>query len=75
VTTLARHAEAALGRFPAIRGEPFWTDCALMDAAGIPVLMFEADGGGAHAATEWVDVASVRTLTDILAATVADFCG
>lgn len=74
VTTLARHAAARLGQAPAIRGEPFWTDCALMQAAGIPVVMFGADGGGAHAASEWTTIASVQALTAILEATVSDFC-
>ncbi len=75
VTTLMMHATAILGRPPTVRGEPFWTDCALMQAAGIPVLMFGADGGGAHAATEWTSIESVQALTAILEATVADFCG
>ena len=74
VTTLTRHAEASLGRSPAIRGEPFWTDCALMQAAGIAVVMFGADGTGAHAATEWVTLESLQQLTEILTATVAEFC-
>jgi diaminopropionate ammonia-lyase len=43
-------------------------------AAGIPVLMFGADGGGAHTATEWTTIASVHDLAAILEATVADFC-
>jgi len=74
VSTVARHATAILVRPPAVRGEPFWTDCALMQAAGIPVLMFGADGGGAHAATEWTTIESVQELTAILEATVAEFC-
>jgi len=55
-------------------GEPFWTDCALIAEDGIPVLMLGADGGGAHASTEWTTVASVRQLDDILTATIAEFC-
>jgi acetylornithine deacetylase len=74
VRMLDRHAEAALGRAPVRRGEPFWTDCALLAEAGIPCLMFGADGGGAHAATEWTTVESIMTLTDILAATASEWC-
>ncbi len=74
VRTLDRHATAALGHAPARRGEPFWTDCSILDRAGIPCLMFGADGGGAHAATEWATVDSVRRLADILAATASDWC-
>ncbi|GAA4915470.1 acetylornithine deacetylase [Nonomuraea thailandensis] len=72
---LLREAERALGRPPVIRAEPFWTDCALLARAGIPCLLFGADGGGAHADTEWADIASVHRVTDVLAATVTAFCG
>lgn len=74
VMILSKHATAVLGGTPVVRGEPFWTDCALMQAAGIPVLMFGADGGGAHAATEWTTIESVQSLVAILKATVAEFC-
>ncbi|WP_405738393.1 ArgE/DapE family deacylase [Streptomyces sp. NBC_00028] len=74
VRTLTRHAERALGRPPVIRAEPFWTDCALLDRAGIPCLLFGVDGEGAHAATEYVDLASLDRLTEILTATLTEFC-
>ncbi|MFC7640945.1 M20/M25/M40 family metallo-hydrolase [Streptosporangium lutulentum] len=74
VRTLTRHAERALGHPPVVRAEPFWTDCALLDRAGIPCLLFGVDGAGAHAATEYVDLASLDRLTGILTDTVADFC-
>ncbi|TYB54346.1 M20/M25/M40 family metallo-hydrolase [Nonomuraea sp. PA05] len=71
---LLREAERALGHPPVIRAEPFWTDCALLARAGIPCLLFGADGGGAHADTEWADLASVHRVTEVLAATVTSFC-
>ncbi|MFF4758462.1 ArgE/DapE family deacylase [Streptomyces sp. NPDC001292] len=74
VRTLTRHAERALGHPPVVRAEPFWTDCALLDRAGIPCLLFGVDGAGAHAATEYIDLASLDRLTDILTTTIADFC-
>ncbi|MFF1874724.1 ArgE/DapE family deacylase [Kitasatospora herbaricolor] len=74
VRTLTRHAEKALGHPPVVRAEPFWTDCALLDRAGIPCLLFGVDGEGAHAATEYVDLASLEILTDVLTGTIADFC-
>ncbi len=74
VRMLDRHATAALGHAPTRRGEPFWTDCAILSEAGIPCLMFGADGGGAHAATEWTTIDSVNRLTDILTATAAEWC-
>ncbi|MER6983019.1 peptidase dimerization domain-containing protein [Streptomyces carpinensis] len=36
VRTLTRHAEQALGHPAAVRAEPFWTDCALLDRAASP---------------------------------------
>jgi acetylornithine deacetylase len=74
VTILMQSATRVLGRVPKIRGEPFWTDCALFQEANIPCLLFGADGGGAHAACEWTTVASVLQLTDILLATACEFC-
>ncbi|MFJ9561112.1 ArgE/DapE family deacylase [Streptomyces fuscichromogenes] len=74
VRTLTHHAEQVLGHPPVVRAEPFWTDCALLDRAGIPCLLFGVDGEGAHAATEYVDLASLDRLTDILTATITDFC-
>ncbi|MFI6481767.1 M20/M25/M40 family metallo-hydrolase [Nonomuraea sp. NPDC050663] len=63
-----------LGRAPVLRAEPYWTDCALLDAAGIPCLMIGVDGGGAHAATEWATLESLDQLTDILTATIEEWC-
>lgn len=74
VSTLRAAASARLGRAPAWRGEPFWTDCAILQAAGIPCVMFGADGGGAHAAEEWAEERSVEALADILFETARDFC-
>ncbi|MGW3078105.1 ArgE/DapE family deacylase [Kitasatospora sp. NPDC001132] len=74
VRTFTRHAEAVLGRPPVVRAEPYWTDCALLDRAGIPCLLFGVDGEGAHAATEYVDLASLDRLSEILTATITDFC-
>ncbi|GHH29067.1 ArgE/DapE family deacylase [Lentzea cavernae] len=71
VRTLIGH----LGAPPVIRAEPFWTDCALLDRAGIPCLLFGVDGAGAHAATEYVDLASLDRLTDVLTGTIREFCG
>jgi len=74
VQALQASARRVLGREPAHRGEPFWTDAGLILEAGIPCLVFGVDGGGAHADEEWADVASVRNLTAILEATLRDFC-
>jgi acetylornithine deacetylase len=75
VSALREAATARLGRTPAWRGEPFWTDCAILAGAGIPCVMFGADGGGAHAAEEWVEERSVEALAEILFETARAFCG
>jgi len=75
VQVLRAAAIARLGKAPEYRAEPFWTDCAILAGAGIPAVMFGADGAGAHAAEEWADEASVEALADILTDTAASFCG
>nr|WP_228512207.1 M20/M25/M40 family metallo-hydrolase [Clavibacter sp. VKM Ac-2872] len=57
------------------RGEPFWTDAGLVHEAGIPCLLLGVTGGGAHAAEEWAEVASIRQLTAVLEGAILDFCG
>lgn len=58
------------GANPVVRGEAFWTDAALLAEAGIDVVLFGVDGGGAHAATEWATLSSLQTLTQTLELTV-----
>ena len=58
--------DAETGAAPTVRGEPFWTDCALLDGAGIDTVLFGVDGGGAHAAEEWVTLASMDVVTATL---------
>ncbi|MFI6812940.1 M20/M25/M40 family metallo-hydrolase [Nonomuraea sp. NPDC050328] len=74
VRTVLAQAEQVLGRPPVIRAEPFWTDCALLAGAGIPCLLVGVDGGGAHAATEWVELDSLDRLTELLTRTIWEFC-
>lgn len=74
VRTVVEEAESVLGAAPRLRGEPFWTDAGLFDAAGVPCLLFGVHGGGAHAATEWVSEVSVRQLTTVLERTAVRFC-
>ena len=55
-------------------GAPFWTDAALFTDAGIPAILFGPRGDGAHAAVEWVDLASVERCRDLYVAVAAEFC-
>lgn len=57
-----------------IAGVQFWTDAALLSAAGIPSVLFGPSGSGAHAVEEWVDLTSVRTCAEIYLATATSFC-
>ena len=56
---------------PVIRGEQFWTDCALLADAGIDAVLFGPAGEGAHAASEWVDLDSLERTTRAIDGTVA----
>jgi acetylornithine deacetylase len=67
-------ASRVLGKDPQIAGVPFWTDAALLSAAGIPSILFGPSGAGAHAAEEWVDLASVKACAEVYLATALDFC-
>ena len=56
-------------------GVPFWTDAAVLAAAGIPTVLFGPTGEGAHAAVEWVDLASVERCAEIYVAVAEELCG
>ena len=55
-------------------GAPFWTDAALIAAAGIPTVLLGPSGEGAHAAVEWVDIASLERLRDVVLDVAATWC-
>ena len=58
----------------AIVGVPYWADSAPLAAAGIPTVLVGPRGGGEHETVEWVELASVERLCDVLAATARVFC-
>jgi acetylornithine deacetylase len=59
---------------PEIIGVPFWADSALFAAAGIPTVVYGPRGEGAHAAVEWVDLASAERCEKVYARIAAEFC-
>jgi len=56
-------------------GAPFWTDAALIAAAGIPTVLVGPSGEGAHAEVEWVDLDSLQRLHDIVVEVARAWCG
>lgn len=63
-----------IGRDASLVGGPFWTDCALLHEAGIPCLLWGPKGEGLHSKLEWVDIDSIRTVSDGLVSVAASFC-
>jgi acetylornithine deacetylase len=74
VQALQAASVKVLNRPLQIAGVQFWTDAAVLSAAGIPAVLFGPSGSGAHAVEEWVDLSSVRICSDIYLATILDFC-
>jgi acetylornithine deacetylase len=75
VEAVRRHAAAVVGAEPAVVGVPFWTDAALLAAAGIPTVVFGPAGEGAHADVEWVDLESAERCSEIYLAVAEELCG
>ncbi len=69
-----RAATQVLGHPAPMAGVPFWTDAAILSAASIPALLFGPAGAGAHAAEEWVDLASVEACAQVYLATAQEWC-
>ncbi len=52
-----------------------WMDSAIMEAEGIPTVIFGPKGHGAHAAVEYIEFDSVVSTAKVLEQTILDFCG
>jgi acetylornithine deacetylase len=72
-TTLQRRARER-GANSDVIGMSFWTDAAVLGAAGIPSVLFGPTGAGLHGLEEWVDAQSVLTCRDALVALARDWC-
>lgn len=76
VRTLARAVQRVDGVPAAIEGLSYWTDAALLSAAGIPAVCYgPGDIRLAHSATEWVPVSEVQRATAVLARAAIDWFG
>ena len=69
VELVAREAGA-----PELTGARFWTDAALIAAAGIPTVLYGPAGEGAHADIEWVDLASLERVREGVVRIAAEWC-
>lgn len=67
-------ASAILGAKPVVQSVPFWCDAALLDAAGIPSIVFGPTGAGLHSKEEWVEVESLQKMEKIYADLMRKFC-
>jgi acetylornithine deacetylase len=72
-TTLLAAAQAS-GAASQIIGMSFWTDAAVLGAAGIPSVLFGPTGAGLHGLEEWVDTQSVLTCRDALVTLTRRHC-
>ena len=52
---------------PEVVGVSFWADSAFAHAAGIPTVLYGPVGHGAHAVDEWISLASMVRVAEVLA--------
>ncbi len=78
--TVASATRAGLSRTltpnnpPPDTGASFWTDAALLSAAGTETVVLGPKGAGLHTTEEWVDLASVAQLAEVLVHTARRYC-
>ncbi|MEO7039379.1 MAG: M20/M25/M40 family metallo-hydrolase [Gemmatimonadaceae bacterium] len=75
VAAVETAATEVLGAAPKIIGHSYWMDAALIADAGIETVVIGPAGTGAHAAIEWVELASVESLAAILARAAISYSG
>jgi acetylornithine deacetylase len=74
---LPRMIETAMtrqGKAPTRGGMSFWTDAAILGAAGIPSVVFGPGGAGLHSTREYVIADDVVMCRDILIELAKEFC-
>jgi acetylornithine deacetylase len=74
VEALTRAYANTLKKAPEFIGVGGWMDSAILAEAGVPSVIIGPAGEGFHAASEYVDFASLVTLTKILVDTITDYC-
>jgi acetylornithine deacetylase len=74
VQSVASAFESITGGAPAFGGQTPWMDAAFLAEAGVATVVIGPAGAGAHADEEWVDVASVVTLAEVLVEAAKRYC-
>jgi len=67
-------AARAAGCGASIAGMTFWTDAAILGAAGIPSVLFGPGGAGLHSIEEYVILEDVLRCRDALANLARSWC-
>ena len=75
VQAVAGATSSVLKAEPAFGGQTPWMDAALLADAGVETVVIGPSGVGAHAAEEWVNVASVVKLAEVLVEAAREYCG
>jgi acetylornithine deacetylase len=73
IVAVMEAAGAAYGRRPVRRGANAWMDAALIQAAGIPTVVFGPGGAGHHSSEESVELSQVTAAAEILEAAARNF--
>lgn len=72
---LPRLLRESLGRETTVSALSFWTDAAILGAAGVASVVFGPGGAGLHGIEEHVRVDEVLACRDALVATARKYCG
>lgn len=74
VETLVSQVKEVMGKTPQLKGSGPATDGWMLTKRDVPTVFgFGPDGGGAHGKGEWVDLKSLKKVTEVYARTVAEF--
>ena len=75
VQSVSKAYETVTKSRPTYGGQTPWMDAAFLAGAGVETVVIGPAGAGAHADEEWVDIASVATLAEILVEAAGNYCG
>ena len=74
LTNVIASAISRKGVKPTTGGMSYWTDAAILGAAGIPSVVFGPGGAGLHSISEYVLAEDVLTCRDALIELASEFC-